>query len=589
MLQLIYDLSSCTRLQVMLGSTVELPCLSFQTYGTGAAISWKYNGKDISSGAQSPGSVKVKKNGLYLSISPFTAANEGEYRCSVKEDNMVITRSYNLTAEALIVYTIHAIEGLNAHLPCHFQPSTQVKKNAMWFKDVDRDETTRLDQQEGSVGYADRLSLLYPLDQDQTVILRDIVLGDTGIYHCESADGKKLSTVYLTVKVAPTEAPHTCSGFTTAWESCQDENSRTAEPMLQESMAEFSMKLYSYLRASNPSNNLLFSPISISGLLSHLLLGARGDTRRALQTAVCVPPNFNCVHDQMKKLKDKLANSLLMASQIYYNSEVNLTEYFVSQSLQFYDATPVKLLETSEDNTKMINSWVANKTNNKITQLVDSLAPDTKLILLNAVSFSGLWKMKFEQKPKKGLFTKLDGDLVKVPILYHQKYLASMAFVVPLKARVARFVLTGESSLYVLLPLTNTDLQQVEEMMTDTAVLQMIEQLKTTTPQHIEVTLPEIKLDVQPNMNILIKKLGLSSLYEDPNLCGLNSEEQLILDDARHRAFLSLTQQGVEAGAATSLSFSRSFPSFSAMRPFILLLWSDLANVPLFIGRVTEP
>lgn len=50
------------------------------------------------------------------------------------------------------------------------------------------------------------------------------------------------------------------------------------------------------------------------------LAGARGDTRRALQTAVCVPPNFNCVHDQMKKLKDKLANSLLMASQIYYNS-----------------------------------------------------------------------------------------------------------------------------------------------------------------------------------------------------------------------------------------------------------------------------
>lgn len=111
---------------------------------------------------------------------------------------------------ALIVYTIHAIEGLNAHLPCHFQPSTQVKKNAMWFKDVDRDETTRLDQQEGSVGYADRLSLLYPLDQDQTVILRDIVLGDAGIYHCESADGKKLSTVYLTVKGGFSSLHHRC-------------------------------------------------------------------------------------------------------------------------------------------------------------------------------------------------------------------------------------------------------------------------------------------------------------------------------------------------------------------------------------------
>lgn len=45
--------------------------------------------------------------------------------------------------------------------------------------------------------------------------------------------------------------------------------------------------------------------------------------------------------------------------------------------------------------------------------------------------------------------------------------------------------------------------------MTDSTVHQMIEQMKTITPQPVEVTLPLIKLDVQPNMNILIKKLGL--------------------------------------------------------------------------------
>lgn len=75
----------------------------------------------------------------------------------------------------------------------------------------------------------------------------------------------------------------------------------------------------------------------------------------------------------------------------------------------------------------------------------------------------------------------------------------------------ARFHLTGDSSLYILLPRSNvvTDLQQMEAKMTDTAVRQMIEQLKTTTPLLVEVTLPQIKLDFQPDMNILIKKLGL--------------------------------------------------------------------------------
>lgn len=45
--------------------------------------------------------------------------------------------------------------------------------------------------------------------------------------------------------------------------------------------------------------------------------------------------------------------------------------------------------------------------------------------------------------------------------------------------------------------------------MTDSAVRQMMEQMKTTIPLPVEVTLPLIKLDVQPNMHILIKKLGL--------------------------------------------------------------------------------
>ncbi|XP_040000915.1 plasma protease C1 inhibitor [Xiphias gladius] len=589
LLQLIFEHSSCTHLRAISGSTLELPCLSFQTDFNGAAITWKFNGKDID--AQSSGSVRVKKDGLHLYISPVTAASEGEYVCLVKEDNMEMIRMYNITVAASTGYTIKVTEGSKVHLPCHFPPGIQVVANALWFKETDVGQRTRVNPEDDSTDYFNRLELLYPLDRDQTILLQDIVMEDSGIYHCESADGEKLSTLYITVEAAPTPVPHSCAGFTTAWEPCQDVNSRTGEPVLQESMAEFSMKLYSYLRESYPSSNLLFSPISISGVLSHLLLGARDDTRKAIERAVCVPHDFHCVHFQMKKLREKLASSLQIASQIYYNPQMNPSESFTNQSIQFYEAEPTRLLETSEENVQMINSWVANKTKNKITQLVDSIPPSTQLILLNAVSFSGQWKAKFDMKPKKGHFTKLNGDLVKVPILYQQRYMAAMAQVVELKAQVARFALSGDSSLYILLPRSNdvTELQQVEEKMTDTAVRQMIEQMKTTATQHIEVTLPQIKLDVQPDMNILIKKLGLSSLFEGANLCGLYSEDKVVLDDARHRAFLALTVDGVEAGAVSSLSFSRSYLSFSAMRPFILLLWSDQANVPLFIGRVTDP
>ncbi|XP_045902900.1 plasma protease C1 inhibitor [Micropterus dolomieu] len=589
LLQLIFELSSCTHVRVIPGSTLELPCFSFQTEFNEAAPIWKFNGNDVS--AQSPGSAKVKKNGRYLSISPVTAANEGEYVCLFMQENMELIRTYNITVDAVIGYTIKVNFGTNVKLPCHFPPSSQITANALWFKETDVGERTQLNLGDESTVDDNRVGLIYPFDHDQTIVLRNTVLEDAGIYNCESVDGEKLSTVYIIVDAASTPAPHTCSNFTTAWEPCLEENSRTAEPTMQESITDFSMKLYSYLRESNPFSNLLFSPISISGALSHLLLGARGPTRKAIETAVCLPNGFSCVHFQMKKLREKLASSLQMASQIYYNPQMNLSESFTKQSIEFYEAEPTRLLETSEESTQMINSWVANKTNNNIKHLVDSVSPSTQMMLLNAVSFSGQWKVKFDQKPKKGHFTKLGGDMVMVPLLYHQKYMVAMTYVVELKAQVARFALTGDSSLYVLLPRSNTatDLQQVEQMMTYGAVRHMIEKMKTTSSQHVEVTLPQIKLDFQPDMNILIKKFGLSSLFEDANLCGLFSEEKVLLDDARHRAFLALSEQGVEAGAITSMSFSRSFPSFTALRPFIMLLWSDQANVPLFIGRVTDP
>ncbi|KAM3624039.1 uncharacterized protein V6R79_018386 [Siganus canaliculatus] len=589
LVQLLFELSSCTQLRVSLGSTLKLPCHSIQTEFTDVTIIWKFNGENIKD--QPSGSTSIKDNGLYLSISPVTTANEGKYVCLVRDVNMEIIREYDITVDASVGYSIKVVEGVTVHLPCHFPPSSQATANALWFKDTGVGKTIQLNLGNSSTFSDVRIEQMYPDDTDQTILIRDSVTGDAGIYSCQSVEGKKLSTVYLVVEAAPAPVPYSCSGFTTEWESCENEDSRTGEPVLQESMAEFSMKLYSYFRELLPSGNLLFSPMSINGVLSHLLLGARGDTRRDIERAVCLPHDFHCVHFQMKKLKEKLASSLQMASQIYYNPQLNLTKSFTKQSIQFYDAAPVKLLETTEENTDMINNWVANKTDNKIKHLVDSVPPSTQLMLLNAVSFSGHWKIKFGAKNKKELFTKLDGDLVTVPVLYHRKYMVAMTMVVPLKAQVARFALSGDNSLYILLPRSNSaaDLQQVEEKMTDRNVHLMIDQLETVIPEPVEVTLPKIKLDVQPDLNALIKKLGLFSLFEDPNLCGLYSEDRLILDDARHRAFLALTKEGVEAGAATSVSFSRTFPSFTALRPFILLLWSDQANVPLFVGRVTEP
>lgn len=504
---------------------------------------------------------------------------------------MEIGMRYDIEVVAINVYTIMIPEGQDGHLPCHLPSSGGVMASALWFKETSAGQRTRLDLEDNSTDSEKKIERLYPDDPDQSIILRNTVLEDAGTYYCESAEGETLITLYTYIRAAPTVAIHSCTGLDKPWEPCPDENSRMDEPKLKESLTQFAFDMYSYLRESQPQSNLLFSPISIAGSLTHLLLGARNNTRKAIETGLRMTHDFPCVHVQMKKLREKLSGSLQMASQIFYNSQMKVSESFTNQSIDFYEAEPTRLLENSEDNTLMINSWVANKTNNKITHLVDDVAPSTQLILLNAVSFSGQWKMKFSPKPHKGSFTKLNGEMTTVPVLFHRNYIAAVTYSEKLQAQVVSFPLTNDSSLYIVLPRssTATGLLQVEENLTDQVVSELVEELRTAPPDNLEVMLPKIELDVQPDLNMLLRKLGLSSLFEDAKLCGLNSEESFVLDDARHKAFLALTEHGAEAGAATSISFSRSHRTFFALRPFIIMLWSDQANVPLFIGRITDP
>lgn len=53
----------------------------------------------------------------------------------------------------------------------------------------------------------------------------------------------------------------------------------------------------------------------------------------------------------------------------------------------------------------------------------------------------GQWIVKFNLKPKKGLFSKLDGDMVMVPVLFHDNYELATKTDIELKAQVTQLSL----------------------------------------------------------------------------------------------------------------------------------------------------
>lgn len=105
------------------GSSLELPCLTALPEFATAPKRWTFNGNscqdpflylssnyvvlllncvfffnvgiDISS--EVSGSVRIKKNGLFLFISPITGAHQGQYVCSVNESSVDILQTYDIT------------------------------------------------------------------------------------------------------------------------------------------------------------------------------------------------------------------------------------------------------------------------------------------------------------------------------------------------------------------------------------------------------------------------------------------------------------------------------------------------------------
>ncbi|KAG7458567.1 hypothetical protein MATL_G00221810 [Megalops atlanticus] len=600
-------------------STLYLPCLAADAPKLNdQTISWTFTLPNSSTVPLLPTGdrVHISQEDGHLSLRKAGLEDKGTYTCVVTgylEDRLVklkfIYPVQIFEASFELLELVEGQTGAVLRLPCSpprpvLPTSSRTSHQVVWYK-VTQQGKERVfpvrmgEQDEGSDSRFAWSSSSHDKG-DYSLEISDGTTEDSGVYQCDLVESGNVQkpvwsqTTELSVREPPTEPPPPCLDYRSPWGDCASDSPRSGRAILQESLNEFSLKVYSQLSRGDKTQNLLFSPISIALVLTHLLLGAGGQTQTHLENALSLPHSFPCLHNEIKNLRDELKDSVEIASNIYHSPELMLNELFINHSKLFYSAVPEELTNSSEKNVEMINNWVAEKTHHRIKELVDSMPQETLLALLNAVYFKGKWKMMFDSVKKKASFVTLTGDIINTPVLYSSKYKLVQQYIPPLRAQVAEFPLSGKTSLYILLPVTSSveHLQALEERMDHETVKNMVEMLSKAAPEVAEVMLPKIKLDIKTNLMDLLENMGLTDLFDSPNLCGLTTmrmDTPLSLTDARHRAFLSLTEEGVEAGAATSISFSRSFATFTVLRPFLLVLWSHEVQSPLFIGRVTEP
>lgn len=368
---------------------------------------------------------------------------------------------------------------------------------------------------------------------------------------------------------------------------CPDLENPPAETMLGEALMDFSVKLYhAFSSVKKAETNMIFSPFSIASLLTQVLLGAGNSTKQNLETVLSYPSDFACVHQALKAFTSKGFTSV---SQIFHSPDLAIRDAFINASQNLYES-PRLLGNDSDVNVELINNWVAENTNRKITQLLDSLPSDTRLVLLNAIYLSAKWKTTFDPtKTRKEPFH-LKSSVIKVPMMTSKKYPVAHFNDPILKAKVGQLQLSHNLSMVILIPQNiKQSLRDIEHALSPAVFMAVMKKLEMTKAQPTLLMMPRFKLKSNQDMLAVLENLDFYDFSYDLNLCGLTEDPDLRISAMQHQSMLELKESGVEAAATSTVSVARSLLLFEVQQPFLFLLWDQQHRFPIFMGRVYDP
>ena len=365
--------------------------------------------------------------------------------------------------------------------------------------------------------------------------------------------------------------------------------------MMVDANNQFALDFYSELAAQNDSSdNIFFSPVSISTAFAILYEGADGNTSSEMQDIFGFEEDdskrresfasmMQSLNPQDEQYKLRLANALWLAKGF-----TPLPEY-TNTAETYYDSKAESLDFLSGNAVDTINNWTSEKTEGKIEKLFDSLNSGTKMVITNAIYFKGTWIHQFDpERTKDRQFWLTEEESVMVPTMdLPRTYLNYFREIDGMQVLELPYKGDGVSML-VLLPERIDGLNELEKSLT----IQKISQWKNNMENiHIAVSLPKFTMETDYDLKKFLPAMGITDVFNPANsdLGGISGEKGLFVDQAIHKAFVDVNEEGTEAAAATGMAMLQSGFSFRASHPFLFIIQDNNTDQILFMGRVMDP
>ncbi|WP_433261897.1 serpin family protein [Micromonospora vinacea] len=368
----------------------------------------------------------------------------------------------------------------------------------------------------------------------------------------------------------------------------------------------FTADLYRRLGSTRAGGNVVCAPYSVGLALAMTRAGAGSTTADEMDAVLHAPhPRPGALDSGFNTVQQTLAGRyqdgdgirqprVTTANALWTRLDLVLRPGFRDALAGYYGAAPqpVDFRGAPEVARQEINTWVSDRTNAKIPELLqpDAVGPATRLILTNTIYLKAAWKYPFTVAATAvEPFTRDDGTVVDVPVM--RGPFDRMGYLEGDGWRAVDVPYAGDGLAMAIVMPTRDDLAAVEANLDETWLGSLLAGFQITD---VQLRLPRWTFRLPVQLGAALGSLGMPTAFtSQADFTGMSTEPALCIDDVVHETFIAVDEKGTEAAAASAVivrppSISQG-PQFFVNRPFLYVIHDRLTGVPLFLGRVHDP
>ena len=347
----------------------------------------------------------------------------------------------------------------------------------------------------------------------------------------------------------------------------------------------FSLQLHRQLANGE---NVVHSPVSVSDAFALVYPGARGDTAQEIRSLFHFTSGGATVSDP----QSGGGVTIRTANSVYLQKGYPVLPSFKSALAELGSSVSELDFVGDGDNARnTINQSVAKQTEQKIPNLLvpPFPSPMTRVVLVNAMYFKGLWALAFkEQFTREAPFTLENGETVTVPYLSDRREVEA-AFTNDYRAA---YVPYRDSDYGLLLIMPEGSLQEFRGSFDEAMVRKIIGGLRSQTTS---LRFPKFKLRWHGSLASPLVHLGLTSAFDQntADFSAIEPERELFISDVIHEGVIEVNEEGTEGAAATAIVMERATarPTTQAdfHKPFIFMLVNRKSMSVVLMGELNDP